>query len=290
MNTAKFRRAKELVYTNLVSQVTLRIAQFIGLPVTPGLLKSVHKATKPIVDAGRTKAQAVAYQDYLAFIKNKDPIPRLELNRFTDELWQGSLEKLTKDEDTFTPDIAVEVALRSDYWARDAEWGQRVDSAKKDDRIGKVARVDHEPPTCAYCTLLNSRGAVYLSASTAARTLHVADTCSLEFVAKGSTDFPGKALSLEAKAKYEAARKRADPPTTDNILRELNKAGSSDKVGRVKAHAQDQVAANSTSKLQDAQARIRTLEKIEPKSDSAKKYRDEQLTKNRQLVAQLTRD
>jgi hypothetical protein len=110
-------------------------------------------------------------------------------------------------------------------------------------------------------------------------------------VAKGSTDFPGKALSLEAKARYEAARKRADPPTTDNILRELNKAGSSsDKPGRVRQHAEDQVVANSTSKLQDAQARIRTLEAIEPKSDSAKKYRDEQLSKNRQLVAQLTRD
>lgn len=290
MNTAKFRQAKELVYTNLVTQIAKKVALFIGLPVTPGLLKSLHSATKPIVDAGRVQAQAVAYQDYLAFIKSKDPVPRLKLNRFTDELWQGSLEKLTKNEDTFTPDIAVDVALRSDYWARDAEWGQRVDSAKLDDRIGKVARVDHEPPTCAYCTLLNSRGAVYLSADTAARTLHVADTCSLEFVAKGSTDFPGKALSLEAKARYDAARKRADPPTTDNILRELNKEGSSDKTGRVRQHAQDQVVANSTSKLHDAQARIRTLEAIEPKSDSAKKYRDEQLSKNRQLVAQLTRD
>lgn len=290
MNTAKFRQAKELVYTNLVTQVAQKIAQFIGLPITPGLLKTLHKTTKPIVDAGRVKAQAVAYQDYLAFIKSKDPVSRLELNRFTDELWQGSLEKLTKDEDTFTPDIAVDVALRSDYWARDAEWGQRVDSAKKDDRIGKVARVDHEPPTCAYCTLLNSRGAVYLSGATAARTLHVADTCSLEFVAKGSTDFPGKALSLEAKAKYDEARKRADPPTTDNILRELNKAGSSDKTGRVKAHAQDQIAANSSSKLQEAQARVRTLEAIQPKSDSAKKYKEEQLAKNRQLISQLAKD
>jgi hypothetical protein len=272
-----------------VSQIALKVARYIGLPVTPGLLQALHKDTKPIVDAGRNKAQAVAYQDYLVFIKNVDPVPRLELNRFTDELWAGSLAKLTKDQELFTPHVAVDVALRSDYWARDAEWGQRVDSAKRDNRIGKVARVDHEPPTCAYCTLLNSRGAVYLSADTAARTLHVADTCSLEFVAKGSTDYPGKALSEAALVKYKEAAKRANPPTTDNILRELNKAGSSDNTpGRVRAHAQDRVMASAEGKLQEAQARVHALEIMQPTSESARLHKDKLLARYRGLVAQLT--
>ena len=289
-NSAALRRAKEVMYSNMVQHVIRAVAPFLGLPINPTTLGQVHKATKKLVDAGRNKAQSIAYQDYSKFVDGKDLIPKLPLRRFTDELWQGSLEKVTKDVQHLTEDVAAEIGLRADYWGRDAEWGQRTDSAKRDDRIGKVARVDFDPPTCPWCTLLNSRGPVYISPESGSRTLHVGDTCTLVFVAKGSKEYPGKEFSDKALDLYNEAKKRAGPSAnTSTILAELKTPGSTDKPGRVKTNAKDAASKASSSALAEAQARVRALESITPKSDSAKKYQAEQLAKNQKLISQLTR-
>jgi hypothetical protein len=289
-NSAALRKAKENMYSNMVQHVVRAIAPFLGLPVNSILLGQIHKATKKLVDSGRNKAQSIAYQDYSKFVDGKDLIPKLPLRRFTDELWQGSLEKVTKDTVHITEDVAAEIGLRADYWGRDAEWGQRIDSAKRDDRIGKVARVDFDPPTCPFCTLLNSRGPVYVSPESGSRTLHVGDTCTLVFVAKGSTEYPGKEFSDKALTLYKEARARAgDDPSTSKILAEMKVPGSTDKPGRVKANAKASAASANASALSDAQARVRALNSITPKSESAKTYQAAQLAKNQKLIEQLTR-
>lgn len=288
-NSPKLRKAKETLYANLVERTIRAIAKYMGLNITQDLLDAMFKATKPLIDQGRVKAQAIAFQDYLAFIDNKDPVKRIPLNRFTDELWKGSLAKVAPVGELLSNDVAADIGLRADLWARDAEWGQRTASAKSDPRIGKVARVDFEPPTCPLCTLLNSRGAVYISMESASRTLHVGDTCDLVFVAAGATDYPGSAHTAEALNKYTAAVKRTPSGTTNEVLAELKSAGSSTQgPGRVKKAAHGAASNTSASKLADAQHRIRALESYTPKSDSARAYHQKQLESNRLIVQALS--
>lgn len=284
MNDEKLFQARTTLYERMASRLIRALVPFLG--TTPDVAK-LFKATKPYVVAARSQAQEIAYQDYVRFVKT-DPVPKMEQNRFTDELWQASLEKVVENTDVFGANEVEDLTLKADYWARDAEWGQRVDSAKKDSRIEKVARVDFKPPTCPFCTLLNSRGAVYLSADSAMRTLHTGDTCTCIFVRKGEVDYPGSASTREAKARYDAAvKKLGTRANTTTILKELGEQDPNRPTGRVKAHVQAETKDATASKVREAKARITALEQIQPKSDSAKKYRDEQLARNKDILKAL---
>jgi hypothetical protein len=285
MNNETLRLARTNLYLRMAARMIKALSPLIGSKPDP---KAVAKLTKPFVVVTRKQAQDLAYRDYLAFIQHKNPVPKMELNRFTDELWNGSVDKATKDMETFGADQVEELAMKADYWARDAEWGQRVDVAKKDSRIDKVARVDFKPPTCPFCTLLNSRGAKYLSMDTAARTLHEGDTCSLIWVAKGQTDYPGHETSAEAKRRYDQAVKSlGSAANTTTILKALAEQDPDRPTGSVKANVQKSVKAATQGQIDTVTARISKLEKIQPKSDSARKYRDDQLVKNQDLLKSL---
>ena len=249
---------------------------------------TIAKLTRPFVVATRQQAQDLAYRDYLVFIQNKNPVPKMEQNRFTDELWQSSVKKVTEESDLLDSDHVQELAMKADYWARDAEWGQRVDVAKKDPRIDKVARVDFKPPTCPFCTLLNSRGAAYLSMDTAARTLHDGDTCSLIWVKKGETNYPGHETSAEAKRRYDKAVKDlGSAANTTTILKALAEQDPDRPTGSVKANIEKALKTSTADQVKAVTARISMLEKLDPKSDSARKYRDEQLSRNRDILKSL---
>lgn len=287
MNSSKLFAARNKLYPKIVQQVIHSISRFMGQPVTPELVQSLLKATKPVVDQGRSLARDIAYRDYVEFIQKSQPVPKLQLNRFTDELWQASLEKATQDAQTLTDTAVQEIGMKADYWARDAEWGQRVHSAKQDTRIGKVARVDFNPPSCPFCTLLNSRGPVYLSNDTAARTLHAGDECSLVFVGKGAKDYPGKASTDAAKARYEDAVKATPHGGTNAILKALNGQHPDRQSGRVQKNTRQAVEEARKQELHQAKTRLATLEKIQPKTDSAKAYKAKQIERNKQIIQTL---
>lgn len=285
MNDEKLRQARTNLYLRMAKHLIQTVAPFLG---TKPDRKTLARVTRPIVQAARVQAQNLAYRDYVLFVENQDPIPKMEQNRFTDELWNGSIDKVMADTELFGSDQAEELALSADYWARDAEWGQRVDSAKNDPRIGKVARVDFKPPTCPFCTMLNSRGPVYLSAESAMRTLHTGDTCTCVFVGKDATDYPGIESTKIAKDRYDKAVKDlGTAANTTTILKALGEQNPDRPVGSVKANARKAAQDQTKSKVTEAKARIAALERVQPKSDSAIKYRDQQLARNKEILHAL---
>lgn len=286
MNNRALRRAQERMYANLVTQVIKALIPFYGAQLTTTAVSAMVKATYPMVTGARTLAQNNAYRDYVQMI-GSDPVPKMELGRFTDKAWAGTINRLAEGEEVMNEELATDIGTSSDQWARDAEWGQRYDVAKKDPRITRVARVDFEPPTCPFCTLLNSRGAVYLSGDTAAQTLHVGDTCELIWVVAGSTDYPGIEHTREAEARYKDAVKAAPNSGTSAILKALNEQHPDRPTGRVKANAEKAAQTGTPNAIKDAQARVATLEKMNPSSASAKTYRDAQLTRNRDILKAL---
>lgn len=285
MNNEKLLQARTNLYLRMASRLIRALAPLLGTPLDT---KKVFRISRPYVIAARQQAQDIAYRDYVAFVRNVKPVPKMVQNRFTDELWQGSIAKATDGVQIFGADQIEELTLTADYWARDAEWGQRVDVAKKDKRIDKVARVDFKPPTCPFCTLLNSRGAVYLSMDSAARTLHVGDTCTLVFVAKGQTDYPGAASNQEAKARYNRAVKAlGTSANTTTILKELAGQDPNRPTGSIKANIRQTLETEKAAKIAGTKARIAALEKLNPKSGSAIKFRDEQLARNHDILKAL---
>lgn len=285
MNDEKLRQARTNLYLRMAQRLIKAVAPFLGTRADP---KELANRTRPYVQAARSQAQTLAYRDYVLFVDKQDPIPKMEQNRFTDELWQGSVDKVLADVDVFGSDEAEQLALSGDYWARDAEWGQRVDVAKNDPRIGKIARVDFKPPTCPFCTMLNSRGPVYLSQESAMRTLHTGDTCMCIFVGKNETDYPGIESTKIAKDRYDKAVKDlGTAANTTTILKALDRQDPDRAEGSVKANARNAVQAQTKSKIDQAKARISMLERINPKSDSAIKYRDQELARNREILKAL---
>lgn len=285
MNDEKLRQARTNLYLRMATRLVRALAPFLG---TKPDTKAIARTSRPFVVATRQQAQQIAYQDYLRFVRNQDPIPKMEQNRFTDDLWNASVEKQLDGVEVFGADHIEDITMKADYWARDAEWGQRVDVAKKDPRIDKVARVDFKPPTCPFCVLLNSRGAVYLNMDTAARTLHDGDTCSLVWVKKGQTDYPGHESSAEALRRYkEASKSLGRSANTSSVLKALAEQDPDRPMGSVRKNAKAEIENVTAAKIKEAQARIAALEKLNPKSDSAIKYRDEQLTRNRNILKAL---
>lgn len=289
MNRDPARKAADKIYARMITQVIRAIGPFLGLPTEGSTLKDIADATRAFVQASRKNIQNLAYQDYASVVGGKDLVPKLELNRFTDGLWNGVVEKAAEDHAHVTKDVAEEIGIQADRWTRDAEWGTRLDIADKDPRIGAWARVDFEPPTCPWCTVLNSRGPVYHTAETGAATLHNGDTCTLVFVLRGQSKYPGMEHTAEALKRYKAAAKAVgtDPTDVFRYLREEDIGREIKPRGKVRENAQKAVKAASENELKAVKARIRTLENLNPKSESAKAYKEAQLARNRKQLELL---
>src|SRR5690348_9479079 len=98
MNDEKLRTARTNLYLRMASRLIKAVAPFLGTNADP---KRLARVSRPFVVAAREQAQEIAYRDYLKFVDNQDPVPKMELNRFTDELWDGSVEKVLEDTDIF---------------------------------------------------------------------------------------------------------------------------------------------------------------------------------------------
>jgi hypothetical protein len=284
VNNRTLARARDSAYVNMARAVIGAIARIFGQPVTPVSIEAARAATQPIIVTTREVVRDLVYRDYLQVIDNSDPVEPLELNRFTDELWQSSIEKAVEGHDLFDTASIEQIGLSADYWSRDAEWGQAVSVAQQDPRVGRIARVDPIPPTCPLCTLMNSRGPVYVSAESFARTLHTGDTCEPVFVLPGATDYPGKEHTDIALARYEKAVKAAPNGSADAILQALKEQEPDRPPGRVRRLVTAEVDAVRSDQLSDTRNRISRLERLNPTTDRARRFRDEQLSQNRKLL------
>jgi len=233
VNNPALRAARDALLGRSTALVVRALRRFVGLPIDDRTVTTVARATKRVVDATRATGRNYAYRDYVQVV-GSDPVPPLELHRFTDDLWSSVISRVTEQRETFTADVAREIALEADFWSRDAINGQRIDAAKKDPRVGRIARVDWNPPACPFCTLLNSRGPVYVSQESALRTIHNGDECDLVYVPAGTEDtYPGIESTRIAEAAYRDAVEASDRGTTEEVLRELKLQQPDRPVGRV---------------------------------------------------------
>lgn len=289
MNSAKLRSQRNTLYAKTVRSVAGALAPFMGSTVDDALIRLMVRATKRLVDESRKLAQTLAYRDYLEVIQNVDPIPRLELNRFTDELWTASIARATKDFVTVAESVVTDIAMSADYWSRDAEWGQRVDAAKNDARVGRVARVDFEPPSCPFCTLLNSRGPVYISETTAARTLHTGDQCELVFVPRGTeNDYPGRDSVKQAEARYIKAVKAAGPQAGTNAILQALKDQEPDRApGRVRTLATRSAGESKARRMAELDRAITRLRGTRTTTNRADTLRNARIDEFEKILASL---
>lgn len=288
MNPRAYDRARKSLYARMVKAVIRVTRPSMGSRVTPDLITQLVSQTKPIVDTARGMARDLAYRDYRDFVdRSADLVPPLELNRFTDELWRSSIEKRTEEMATLSAGAVEEIALAADYWARDAEWGQRADVAKKDPEIYKVARVDPEPPSCPFCTLLNSRGPVYVSMESGSRTLHTGDQCMLVWVRKGQTDYPYKRSTDIALEAYKRAVKAVDQATPEKILKFLKEERENTGPGSVREGVRNSVVAEQAVRLSEVRSALTKLEKLPTQTEVGTRAKNAQIERYRDILRSL---
>lgn len=180
----------------------------------------------------RDLLSASAVQQYLDFVDHKNPVRAPKLDRFDADLWHNSLLKVTinspdfSEGDELNEDHVEEIQHKGDYWARDAERGSLIDYAKRDKRVDRWARVDPQPPSCPFCTVLISRGAFYKSKDSAgvAETakFHTGCTCTVILVKAGEKDsFDGVEHRDAALEEYQAAARLAGSTDIKDIVQAI---------------------------------------------------------------------
>lgn len=292
MNTEAFRRRADTVYERLMTSVVDRLLPFLGRSTAPETVAEIVRASGPVIRRARTLAQNQAYSDYVRVIERKDPIPKALLTRFTDEAWTGSVTKALGEEQSVTVRHVEDAAMAADWWARDAERGQRVHSAQNDPRVSRLARVDRNPPSCPWCTLLNSRGPVYHTEKTGNATFHKGDECELVLVKVGAEDWPGKQEADKALKIYRQAVDELGGSTERDAviakIREIQKGGESVS-SRVRQRARSAATKGGAEALARferqrarVQAQIDTAASLRSVDESARAHRDA-------LVGRLTR-
>jgi len=261
----------------------------------------MNDASRPLILGARNALLKSANVQYKDFLDGQEPLPAPVLDRFNEESWAGTLLKVTVTEEPFSEEHLGEVLRKGDYWARDAERGALIDYTARDSRIDRWARVDPQPPSCPFCTVLISRGAVYKTKRSAGveqgAKFHTGCTCEVVLVAKGQKDsFDGVHLRDAALAEYNKAAEIAKSTSLEHIISAMKELRGQAKDGPTKkATDQDaksavtQALADQSAKLTQARARKTALESISPKGESARAYKQTQLAKETKLISELGR-
>lgn len=286
-------RVRNRVAEALAKSMSNALTPFLGRELSQALLGRLGAVTRPQVSAARDKLQKLARVQYLDFVADKNPIRDPKLSRFTEESWAATIEKVTSDEEeSFTEDHLEMLVRKGDFWARDAERGALIDYALNDKRIGRWARIDPEPPSCPWCTLQISRGAIFHSDLTALSHFHTGCTCSVVLVKPGEEDsFPGVELRDAALAEYKDALEVTGGNTgiSEVIKAMKEKRGDTGKSPGKTSGTKDKAISEQSAKLAQAQARRKTLDRIKPRNDAQRTYRDKQIQKEDRVIRDLTK-
>jgi|SRR5688500_8644225 len=288
MHNPRLAQARAALYPRVIQQAINLVSEMIGLRITQDIISLTYQRTRPVVNAGRELARDLAYQDYLFVVDNDPVVEAMDLGRLTDDVWYRTIKRTFEDHEFFDDEVLEEIGMQVDHWTRDAEFGQKIAVAKADRRLGRVARVDPEPPSCPFCTLLNSRGPVYLNEETAAMTLHLGDECELVFVPAGTEDdYPGKDSVDQAKELYKKAVEKAPTGSSKDILKALGEMDPNRPEGRIKQITRAATENAVSSQVRESRSRLETLERLQPETESGKRFRDEQITRNRDILSVL---
>ena len=133
------------------------------------------------------------------------------------------MNKVLSPGEVITEEHITSLEHKAAWWAQDAERGTLIHYASQDKRVYAWARVDGEPPSCPFCTVLISRGAVYHTQDAATvgeiGQFHTGCKCTAVLVSRDTlTSFEGYQQQLDAEAEYVAARKRATNKDLSGIV------------------------------------------------------------------------
>jgi hypothetical protein len=202
------RHVRSTTSQTLTNALAKALRPFVGKTASKALVSVMGKRTALYVRGARSTMSRLATQQYITALEGAKPLKPTKLTRFDDAVWLQSLEKkILPDPDavevTVTEDHVAEIQRAGEHWALDAERGTLIDYAMRDKRFEGWARIDPEPPTCPFCTVLISIGPKRSDPTKAH--FHAGDTCEVVLVKKGQTDYEGADQVKAAESKYKQA-------------------------------------------------------------------------------------
>ncbi|ATY11573.1 hypothetical protein CU254_14730 [Amycolatopsis sp. AA4] len=288
-------RAQATLTRRLVDAIVPILVPFIG---STAPAKALAQLLFPEVVKSRRLHQALAVDDYRKLRRDAgitgEP-PAASIRDYTPDALVTVIEDVRADEDPVTQEHVEQIIGRADQHARNAHRNQTRASTFADNQAIGWARVDPEPPTCPLCRLTISRGPVYKTAETAQEKdiFHPGCTCIVVPAFKGQrTSYPGSEHAAAELERYKTLTKglsgKAAMRAYTRGVRELNgevkPRTSAPPDGEQRAA---QVRAQAENNRKAVEARIRTLEGMNPKSASAKAYVAKQLEVDRKKLAEL---
>lgn len=215
MKPAEARRVRKTASQTLANALARALRPLVGQTASKALVGQLGARTVPYVRGARTTMSRSATQQYITALEGAKPLKPTKLTRFDDRVWLQSLEKtLIPDPNvsvTITDAHVQEIQRSGEHWALDAERGQLIDYAMRDKRFEGWARIDPQPPTCPFCTVLISIGPKHSDPTKAH--FHKGDTCEVILVPKGTTDYEGADQVKAAEEKYKQAVRLNDGKT-----------------------------------------------------------------------------
>lgn len=210
MKPVQARRVRNTASQTLANALAKALRPFVGQTASKALAEQMGRRTAPYVRGARTTLSRSATRQYVTALEGAKPLKPAKLTRFDDEVWNQSIEKtlLTGEgalQVSVTEDHIQEIQRSGEHWALDAERGQLIDYAMRDKRFEGWARIDPQPPTCPFCTVLISIGPKRTDPTKAH--FHKGDTCEVVLVPAGATDYEGAAQVKAAEEKYKQAVK-----------------------------------------------------------------------------------
>lgn len=210
MRPEQARHVRSTTSQTLTNALAKALRPFVGKTMSKALVGTLSLRTAPYVRGARTTMSQLATRQYVTALEGAKPLKPPKLTRFDEKVWLQSLEKKLLPEEgpdsvevTVTEDHVAEVQRAGEHWALDAERGTLIDYAMRDKRFEGWARIDPEPPTCPFCTVLISIGPSRSDPTKAH--FHAGDTCEVVLVKKGQTDYEGVDQVKAAESKYKQA-------------------------------------------------------------------------------------
>lgn len=204
---------RDAITRRLLRAIAPVLAPLVGGPITRAHTGAVARATLADVVKARASFVELAVQQYKS-MTGTGRIDAPPLREYDAKAWEAALarawDKPIANKEDLTEDDIAKAFVTADHQGREAERSQLIAYSVHDPKVLGWARVDWQPPTCPFCTMLISRGPVYSTEDTAGgRTnFHHGDTCSVVLVtALNRDDYPGIQHTRAAESAWVAASK-----------------------------------------------------------------------------------
>lgn len=292
-------RAQQELTRRLTRSLTPLLSPFLGLKISTNVVLAITRAIFPAVQAARAQSRQLARAVYLEALKEWDSsapaIAEPGIRQYVEKNLETAVSKaldISGNENIEADDLERVVSV-ADLHTRNAYRNSQLAHVLNDDNIVGWARIDPEPPTCEFCRLLISRGPVYKTEKSAGgkNKFHIGCTCIVQKVFRGQEKtWIGRDQYLAERKRYQDATRGKSGKEARRAWREaVAEANGRKAVERREASEQaaKQLPDTREAELKAARAQLRTLEAMNPSSDSAKRYKARQMKVLRDRISRL---